>query len=154
MIGRANFMRHQKHASTACEPPLGAVIVCEIYQLFDHTGIYIGDGQIVELAGTGLVRAVSFCRFLHGRSGEDLQVLVDTAGRPLGFAEAAGRAISALYTYRPYDVLRYNCHRFCLECIDGRVNDVTSFFDFKTAIQQRTQIQVDIELLRWRPPYN
>lgn len=133
------------------EPPIGSVIVCEIYQLFDHTGIYIGDGHIVELAGTGLVRAVSFSRFLQGRSGEELLVLVDETGKPLAFDQAADRAISALYTYRPYDLLRYNCHRFCFECIDGRRHDITSFFDFKSAIQQRFRTQVDVKRIDWRP---
>lgn len=133
------------------EPPVGSVLVCEIYQLFDHTGIYIGDGHIVELAGSGLVRAVSFSRFLQGRSGEELLVVVDGTGKPLVFEQAAERAIAALYTYRPYDLIRYNCHRFCLECIDGRRHDITSFFDFKTAIQQRFRTQVDVKRIDWQP---
>ena len=54
--------------------PAGSVVVCEIFHLFEHSGIYIGEHEIVELQGTGLVRAVSFNRFFAGRTGKHLFV--------------------------------------------------------------------------------
>ena len=35
--------------------PVGAVVCCEIFQFFEHTGIYIGDGQIVGSGWAWLV---------------------------------------------------------------------------------------------------
>ena len=63
------------------EVPAGALMVCEIFHLFEHTGIYIGDGQIVELQGTGLIRSVSTGRFMQNRSGEELLVACDNRDR-------------------------------------------------------------------------
>jgi hypothetical protein len=128
------------------EVAAGSLLVCEIFQLFEHTGIYIGDGLIVELQGTGLVRAISAARFLQGRSGNHLLVACNAQGRPLSSEAAASRAIAQIYSYQRYDLIRNNCHRFSVSCITGRAEPVTSFFDLKTELSLfwRTDIQ-------WRP---
>ncbi len=118
------------------EVPAGALLVCEIFHLFEHSGIYIGEGQIVELQGSGLVRSVSVRRFLADRSGEELLVACDQTGRPLGNPAAQQRAIQQIFTYQPYDLIRNNCHRFCVQCLTGTAWPVTSFFDLKLQLQQ------------------
>lgn len=120
----------------------GSLVVCEIYHLFEHTGIYLGDGLIVELSGTGLVRAISVERFLQGRSGNHLLVACDASGRVLANPAVADRASQHIYSYQPYDLIQNNCHRFCCSCITGRANTVTSFFDLKAELTQywRTEI--------------
>lgn len=114
--------------------PVGAVVCCEIFQFFEHSGIYIGDGQIVELAGSGLVRSLSFSRFLAGRSGAELIFATDPVGNIIGSEIAANRAIDQIYSYQDYDLLRNNCHRFTYSCISGNSLPLTSFFDFKEAL--------------------
>lgn len=118
------------------EVPAGALLVCEIFHLFEHSGIYIGEGQIVELQGSGLVRSVSVRRFLADRSGEEILVACDQTGRPLGNPAAQQRAIQQIFTYQPYDLIRNNCHRFCVQCLTGTAWPVTSFFDLKLQLQQ------------------
>ena len=112
------------------EVPLGALVVCEIFHLFEHTGIYIGEGQIVELQGTGLVRSVSIPRFMDNRSGEELMVACDSSGKPIGNMAAAERAASQIFTYQTYDLLGTSSltqpvsqpgvnSLTCLSCHDG-----------------------------------
>jgi hypothetical protein len=114
--------------------PVGAVVGCEIFQFFEHTGIYVGDGQIVELAGSGLVRSLSFNRFLADRSGAELIFATTPAGEIIGSEIAANRAIEKIYSYQDYDLLRNNCHRFTYSCISGDSLPLTSFFDLKEAL--------------------
>ncbi len=128
--------------------PLGSVIVCEIYHLFEHSGIYLGDGQIVELAGSGLVRAVSSTRFLDNRSGEHLLALCDTNGRPVGNAAGAERAAAQLFSYQHYDLLRNNCHQFVGCCLTGQNRLITSFFDLRTELEQFYRVRLSPELVR------
>lgn len=129
--------------------PAGAFVWCEIYSLFEHSGIYLGDshvnGQrktqytaaehlIVELCGSGLVRALSAERFLQNRSGQHLFIATDLAGNLLGSHAAAERACASIYTYQPYDLLLNNCHRFSYTCLTGQSLPITSFYDLKQAL--------------------
>lgn len=129
--------------------PAGAVVVCEIFHLFEHTGIYIGEGEIVELQGTGLVRSVSINRFFDNRSGNHLLAACNRSGDVISNPECAERAVSQIFTYQRYDLLTNNCHRFTQACVSGRSLPVTSFFDLKTELSHfwRTEVlwlQVDI----------
>ncbi len=136
------------------EVPPGALLVCEIFHLFEHTGIYIGDGQIVELQGTGLVRSVSVARFMQNRSGEELLVACDEWGRPVASSAAAERAISQIFTYQDYDLIRNNCHRFCCNCYSGRHWPVTSFFDLRQVLEQQLGHRLRFEKVALEPRTN
>jgi len=130
--------------------PVGAVVVCEIFHLFEHSGIYIGEGQIVELQGSGLVRAVSINRFFDNRSGKHLLVACNAQGQVLVREGCYERAIAQIFTVQDYDLLNNNCHRFTQHCVSGRNLPITSFFDLKTELARvwRTDVlwpQVDLE---------
>lgn len=116
--------------------PPGAVAVCEIFHLFEHTGIYIGEGEIVELQGTGLVRSVSINRFFDNRSGNHLLVACNSAGEVIASPECAERAVCQIFTYQRYDLFTNNCHRFTQACVSGRSLPITSFFDLKTELSR------------------
>lgn len=48
---------------------VGSIVYCNLAIVAEHTGIYVGDGKIVHLNGSGLVEMVStedFCDRLHG----------------------------------------------------------------------------------------
>ncbi len=136
------------------EVPLGALVVCEIFHLFEHTGIYIGDGQIVELQGTGLVRSVSVSRFMANRSGEALMVACDSFGKPLANTAAAERAVRQIFTFQTYDLINNNCHRFCGHCFTGRNWPVTSFFDLRQVLEQQLRQKISFKTVWLEPVTN
>lgn len=129
-----------------CAP--GTVLICEIYHLFEHSGIYLGDGLIVELAGTGLVRAVSPARFLDNRSGEHLFALCDDQGQPLANAAGAARAAAQIFSYQSYDLIQHNCHQFVARCLLNQRVQVTSFFDLRHELGQFYRVGVTIVPVR------
>ena len=114
-------------------PKNGAVVCCEVYNVLDHTGIWVDD-RIIELNGNGLVRAISPERFLAERSGEHIFIACDEFAEPLVTHCTEERAISHIYEYRNYDLLKNNCHRFVWEMVTGKELSAgagtTSFADF------------------------
>lgn len=128
--------------------PAGAVVVCEIYELFEHSGICTGEQQIIELHGTGLIRVVGAARFLHGRSGDWIDVVTDARGQPLGSEESATRALSMIYQQVPYDVIDFNCHRFTYYCVSGQWKPITSFYDLKTALSDYYRTDIKLQRIR------
>ena len=119
--------------TTPVKPCDGAVVCCGIFGLFQHTGIWV-DNQIVELNGNGLIRAISPRRFLSNRSGSTIFVACDTTLKPMVAPDAAYNAASRVFQYANYDVLRNNCHRFTLSCLNGQPQNITRFAEFNQAI--------------------
>ncbi len=107
-------------------PINGSILTCGVFGIFDHSGIWC-DGYVVELKGNGLVRAVTPERFLSERSGNTIYVAGDELGNPLGSNATMQRATKQIYQYFPYDVIKFNCHRFVWHCISGEEQKVTRF---------------------------
>lgn len=108
-------------------PTEGAIVCCELYGVLDHTGIWIDRDCIIELGNNGLVKAVSAERFLTERSGQHIYVACNSQHEPVVIENAASRAVSQLYTYREYDVINNNCHRFVHQCLTGSDVELTRF---------------------------
>lgn len=108
-------------------PNPGAVVCCEIYNCVDHTGIWIDQDTIIELSENGLVKAVSYERFLTDRSGANMYVACDNLHQPIIISGAAERAVNHIFTYRDYDVIDNNCHRFVSFCLSGIDTKLTLF---------------------------
>lgn len=115
-------------------PTPGALMCCYVYGVIEHTGIYLGDGLIAELHGSGLIRAVSAQRFLHGRTGSHIFVAADANHECLAHEMAAERAAEALYQYREYDLLENNCHRFVWGCIGAEDREIHGFSDLNALV--------------------
>lgn len=118
--------------------PIGGLVVCEIYEVFEHSGVVIGPQQILELHGSGLVRIVGPERFLHGRSGDSIEVVVNPRGEVLRWPEfeheLVERGLNLLYQQLPYDVIDLNCHRFCFFILTGQWREITTYNDLKRAL--------------------
>lgn len=108
-------------------PVAGSIVCCEVYGVLDHTGIWIDQDTIVELSNNGLVKAVSTQRFLDERSGDNIFIACDNRHQPIVIPEAIERAISSVFTYRGYDVIENNCHRFVNYCLTGTEQELTRF---------------------------
>ena len=132
-------------SNTFVTPQAGSIVCCEVYSALDHTGIWIHDETIVELSNSGLVKAVSAQRFLKERSGEHLFVACDNAHIPIVIEGCDQRAINNLFSYREYDVITNNCHRFVNYCVSGRDSELTTFANLnkQLAIQSSKNIYWD-----------
>lgn len=108
-------------------PEPGSIVCCYVYGVIEHTGIWLGDDCLVELHGSGLVRAVSIKRFLAGRTGSQIYLACNHQHQPLVSEAVLERAQQAIYQYREYDLFDNNCHRFVWSCISGHEISIQSF---------------------------
>lgn len=108
-------------------PEPGSIVCCYVFGVIEHTGIWLGDDCLVELHGSGLVRAVSIKRFLAGRTGSQIYLACNHQHQPLVSEAVLERAQQAIYQYREYDLFDNNCHRFVWSCISGHEISIQSF---------------------------
>jgi len=106
---------------------VGAIVCCGIGGVLDHTGIWLGDNLIVELAGNGLIKAISSERFISERSGKQIFIACDSKGKPLVNEAAAKLASEQIYQYRDYHMIDNNCHHFIWQCFKPNDHSLTTF---------------------------
>jgi len=116
-----------KSNASKVKPQVGAIICCGLGGVLDHTGIYVGDDTIVELSGSGLVKAISTQRFLKERSGKQIYIACDSLSNPLVDENAAIKAAEQVYQYYEYNMMDNNCHRFIWRCFEAQENELTTF---------------------------
>ena len=109
------------------QPQPGSIICCFVYGLIEHTGIWLDEHTLIELHGSGLVRAVSTKRFLAGRTGSKIFVACSHDHQVLVEPAMLEKAQQAIYTYREYDLFDNNCHRFVWSCLSGKEESLSSF---------------------------
>jgi|GEM_PF-2210877 len=139
--GFAENIRECVEKNLFCEkiqPVRGSVLktsLCfEPLKTLCHTGIYIGDNKIVELAnesGAGVVRVVSPTEFLGDglpRTGLFIYVACAKDERgyyALGDESVAVSAEKALGKRADYNLLFNNCHQFASSCISTKKRTLT-----------------------------
>lgn len=111
------------------KPQPGAIICCFVYGFIEHTGIWLDEHTLIELHGSGLVRAVSTKRFLAGRTGSKIFVACSHDHQVLIEPAMLEKAEQAIFTYREYDLFDNNCHRFVWSCLSGNEESLPSFND-------------------------
>ena len=109
------------------KPLAGSIVCCEVYNFLDHTGIWIDEFTIIELSNSGLIKSVSADRFLQERSGQNIFVACDNNHQPIVIPGAQKRALENVYSYREYDVIENNCHRFVNYCLTGFNDELSRF---------------------------
>ena len=117
-------------------PAPGSIVCCHVYGVIEHTGIWLGDEMIAELHGSGLIRAVSPQRFLAGRTGDCIFVAANAGHQAMADEETASRALECVFTYRDYDLLENNCHRFVWFCLTGEECEIRSFEGFNKKLSE------------------
>ena len=121
--------------------PVGSILRISLKWNADHSGIYLGYGNIAELDGSGKIMVRSFDDFIKGdrtmRNGKNISVATDLSEKVLSKAIFARRAIESLCQIRDYDVVTENCHRFTAGCITGNfTKDITFFSDLEEIIRK------------------
>lgn len=112
-------------------PCIGSILYIDMaFGFADHTGVYVGNGQVVELSGEGIVQKVSVEEFM------DTPALVNTAmsiyvssheGCAVGSSAVAQRALDRVGSWRDYNLILDNCHQFCSGCVTGNFENSDNF---------------------------
>ena len=107
--------------------------------VLDHTGIYIGDGYVIEQHGDDELRKVTLKEFQNGDNAIhtrglniSIQIACDELGKPLASKKVAKKALKMYDDYtrrnKEYSILFNNCHQFCWHCIGGDTNESLTLF--------------------------
>lgn len=117
MIGLFHHLNEFKKKRV--KPVIGSVVYCDLFSNYaSHSGVYIGNNQIVHLNGKGQIEMVSPKRFIAGTTA--LAINVSCRGeKAVGSRNVANRAKKKLNTSRNYNLLFDNCHQFVAGCLTG-----------------------------------
>ena len=137
------------------EPIVGSVVRCRLgpeLDMWDHSGIYVGNNRIIHRDGDGRILEVSPEQFLARLDGNNsattIFVVCDVEGRPMGKPVYAERARQLLVSgITGYDLLNKNCHQFCQWCIGNHVEDssVPKKFTFTELREDLARQHYDME---------
>lgn len=122
-------------------PVPGSVLYCDlVVGQAEHTGIYVGNNQIVHLNGDGLVELVgpgTFINRLDGLSTGSNIFVSCVDGKPVGSAAVAAHARSLAGQTRKYSLLERNCHQLTCDCLyQTKMCPDNLFVDVKTALRR------------------
>jgi len=111
------------------DPVPGSIVLCSLAgNLADHSGIYVGNGNVIELHGEGYIHKVSAETFLRGsdyggfplRTG--ISIYVACSGtKPIASNGIKTRAEKKCDQIVDYSLFSNNCHDFSSYCISGKV---------------------------------
>ncbi len=109
------------------EPEIGSVVYCDLtFGYSEHTGIYIGNNQIVNLSGEGNIEIVSPKEFIADTTA--MNILVSCRGtEAIGSKQVASRAEDMVNITRDYSFLMDNCHQFTSGCLNGDFEESHNF---------------------------
>ena len=91
----------------------------------EHSGIYIGGGEVVSLDGDGDVVSEGLDEF---RAVEGQSIYVSCFdGEAVGDEEVADRAEDMVGSSRSYNLILDNCHQFASGCMTGDFENSDNF---------------------------
>jgi len=119
-----NVARHvidNKTRNTVSSPTIGGIVYCDLFAA-SHSGVYVGDGNIVHLDGSGVVVKTSAKTFIKRLEGWNTARSIYTLCKgkePVGIAGAAAYAEDQVGRKVKYTLAQNNCHRFTASCLLG-----------------------------------
>ena len=116
-----------KHCQDAVTPKIGSVVYCDLaFGFADHSGIYVGNDEIVHLNANGWIEKVSTAEFIENTTALTFYVS-SRDDNAVGSYAVADRALSRVNQKSRYSLLADNCHRFTSSCLTGNINNTDSF---------------------------
>lgn len=136
------------------EPAIGSLVYCQL-STAEHSGIYIGEGKIIELTGKGYVNLVTPKGFTNNLFSTDKDIFIPVnrqTRKPMGNISIATRAKLNTWRKRDYNVLKDNCHQFSVGCMtDNFENDCNYLVNAKQEYAKNIGIaQSEIIWTRWK----
>lgn len=114
---------------TVDEPKVGSILYSELLgDVMEHSGVYIGNGKIIELNNQGRIVEVTPEEFISGGTGLNIYVSAQK-GVAVGSSLIAERAIRFMndHSFRNYNILFDNCHIFTSSCMLDDPDNANSF---------------------------
>jgi len=112
-------------------PVKGSVVYCDLaFGNAEHSGIYIGNNEIVHLDGSGNVEIVDPKEFLNRLDGFNLAISIYVScdgSSAVGGDTIAKRAKKMVGEKRDYNLIFDNCHQFTSGCITGNFENSDNF---------------------------
>ena len=108
-------------------PSIGSVVYSDFIlsgSLIQHSGIYVGEGQVVHLKGTGRVEKTTIKGFGEEAAGSlaalgmTIYVSCDRTNA-VGLEITADYALSEVGKKYEYNISKFNCHQFTSGCVRG-----------------------------------
>jgi len=136
----------------------GAILLVGLAVVLEHSGVYLGEGKVAELHGSGEISEVSFEQFRVGRDSDKMKIrtgdriyaactLSESGGfEPLCDAETAEMARRLVGGGVSYNPLVNNCHLFSVCCVNHSQNflpsqEITTIETLENAIAKAYGIQ-------------
>jgi len=112
-------------------PQVGSVVYCDLAAGYgDHSGIYIGNNQIVHLDGSGNIEVVTPTQFVNRLGGFNTAMSIYVSCNettPVGSYLVSDRARIQIGKERDYSLLLDNCHQFTSGCLHGDFDNSHNF---------------------------
>ena len=109
------------------QPIEGSILYTDLLNNYaHHSGVYIGNKQIVELNRHGQIQVVSPEKFMSAGTGTEIYVSCAN-NKAIGAQAVAIRARSQIGLKRKYNVLSNNCHQFSSGCLSGDFENDDNF---------------------------
>lgn len=133
-------------------PKTGCIIMCNLAVGFEHTGIYIGNNQIIHRSGDGYLETVTPSEFLSRLDGFNPAITLyfaSTYNYSFKSSLVAERAKQALKNpnFKGYNLLDKNCHQFTKYCLTGEKDTFGIDFTF-TSLEILLRSEFDID--KWK----
>lgn len=108
------------------KPVPGSILYTDLaFGYMEHSGVYIGQNQIVHLNSAGKVEIVSPDEFLGHTA---ISIYVSSKGTDsVGNDNVAKKANYMVGASRDYNFLMDNCHQFSAGCMNGNFNNSSNF---------------------------
>ena len=105
-------------------PVPGSVLYCDLWVAVEHSGIYIGDGEISNIEVDGVAESAVSCSSPESFTaksvlGRKIYVSCNDAGA-VGHRSVAGYASAQVGQRSFYGLVIKNCHQFSTRCVNVR----------------------------------
>ncbi|TXK84300.1 lecithin retinol acyltransferase family protein [Paenibacillus sp. N3.4] len=159
LISIVESIRNHTMTRENLEPSYGSVIYTELgFGTMEHSGIYMSDGEVIDLSGNGHIRRVSLKEFTGHITTFNHEIYVpcypDWDGT-ISTSMAGYRASEKVGESRNYKLVMDNCHQFCAGCVTGDFENASNFlWMLKDVVQQEHGERVLWKKWDWKTKYN
>ncbi|SFK75991.1 hypothetical protein SAMN03159341_101447 [Paenibacillus sp. 1_12] len=159
LISIVDSIRNEFMERENLEPAFGSVIYTQLgFGSMEHSGIYLLNGEVVELNGDGQIHIVSLKEFTGRLTtfNDDIYVpcYADYDGT-IATPGTGGNALEMAGSIRNYNLLIDNCHQFCAGCVTGDFENSSNFlWMLKDVVKEAAGTEVVWKKWNWKKNFD